>query len=215
MSRSKTDYIVLHCAATPPTMDIGKKEIDRWHRAQGWLKIGYHFVIRRNGQVETGRSLYESGAHVNPPSGINSSSIGICMVGGVDKDRKPSNNFTAEQWFALDKLVTEMQAKFPDAKIVGHGELSKDRACPSFNVQEWVRKRSSNYGQPTRDRPVLMRGSGGEAVKEMQRLLKTVKATGQFGPTTEEKVKEFQKKHGLMFDGICGPKTWGVLLSGQ
>ena len=40
--RKKTDYIFIHCSATKPSMDVDAKEIDRWHRARGFLKIGYH-----------------------------------------------------------------------------------------------------------------------------------------------------------------------------
>ena len=55
MSRESTEYIMIHCAATRADMDIGAADIDRWHRQRGWRKIGYHYVIRRNGEVETGR----------------------------------------------------------------------------------------------------------------------------------------------------------------
>ncbi|HMQ62785.1 MAG TPA: hypothetical protein PKE06_19045, partial [Flavilitoribacter sp.] len=48
--------------ATPAAMDIGAKEIDRWHRAKGWFTIGYHFAIRRDGSIEYGRELSEVGA---------------------------------------------------------------------------------------------------------------------------------------------------------
>jgi len=58
------DTLILHCSATPPDMDIGVAEIDTWHKAQGWKRIGYHFVIRRNGIVERGRPLAQIGAHV-------------------------------------------------------------------------------------------------------------------------------------------------------
>ena len=45
----KINLLIVHCAATTPSMDIGASEIDSWHRAKGWKKIGYHLVIRRNG----------------------------------------------------------------------------------------------------------------------------------------------------------------------
>ena len=93
MPRRKTDFIVVHCAVTSPLMDIGLKEIDRWHRARGFLKVGYHFIIRRDGTFEQGRQLHEPGAHAK---GYNHRSVGICMVGGVEEaDKKtPQNNFT-------------------------------------------------------------------------------------------------------------------------
>lgn len=141
----EVEYIVIHCAATKPSMDIGAKEIDEWHRLRGWAMIGYHRVIRRNGQVEYGRPLNqdhvlepnEVGAHVE---GFNSRSVGVCMVGGVEeKDGlTPENNFTAAQWGALKALVAGWRDQFPKATIVGHTELNPGKACPSFNVQEWL-----------------------------------------------------------------------------
>ena len=51
MSRKSTDYFIIHCSATKPSMDIGFEEINRWHRERGWLSCGYHFIIRRNGRI--------------------------------------------------------------------------------------------------------------------------------------------------------------------
>jgi N-acetylmuramoyl-L-alanine amidase len=48
--RKSTAYLVVHCSATQPKSDIGAKEIRQWHREKGWIDIGYHFVIRRDGQ---------------------------------------------------------------------------------------------------------------------------------------------------------------------
>ena len=38
---------------------------------------------------------------------------------------------------------------------------------------------------------------------------------GKFGPLTEEAVKEFQKAHGLVADGIVGEKTWAALKAAE
>ena len=129
----KIDLIVIHCAATKPNQDIGRAEIDRWHRERGWLGIGYHFVIRRNGKVENGRPLEKAGAHVQ---GLNANSIGICLVGGLNAKGQPAPEFTAEQWDALETLVRTLKKQFPNARIAGHNEFAA-KACPSFNVQEW------------------------------------------------------------------------------
>lgn len=58
-------------------------------------------------------------------------------------------------------------------------------------------------------RPILRRGSKGEAVKELQRLLFV---DGDFGAQTEAALKAYQRKHGLEDDGIAGPYTWRKLL---
>jgi hypothetical protein len=67
------------------------------------------------------------------------------------------------------------------------------------------------------DRPTLRRGSANnpkDSVKELQRGLgiKGNKVDGVFGPMTEAAVRQFQRTHGLVPDGIVGPKTWKKLL---
>jgi N-acetyl-anhydromuramyl-L-alanine amidase AmpD len=143
----QVDLLVVHCSATKPTQDIGAKEIDAWHRKAGWLMIGYHFVIRRDGTVEEGRPADRVGSHVR---GHNSNSIGICMVGGVDDKMRPADNFTPEQKLALLVLLRRLREENPEARICGHRELSPDtnndgrvtpeewlKACPSFDVGAW------------------------------------------------------------------------------
>ena len=134
--RKSTDYIIIHCADTYPDMDIGAAEIDRWHRARGWLKIGYHYVIRRDGLVETGRAMNEAGAHA---VGYNDRSIGVCLVGGKSRETNgPESNFTEQQWKSLEEVIADLISKYPDARVIGHNEVSK-KACPSFDVQNWVK----------------------------------------------------------------------------
>jgi len=131
-------YLVVHCAATPAKMDIGAKEIDRWHRERGFFSLGYHYVIRRNGTIEDGRPLDQPGAHVRQ---YNSVSLGVCLVGGVDKagpEGKPEANFTSEQIYMLRIVLDEWKAKWPNAEIVGHRDLDAGKACPSFNVKKWI-----------------------------------------------------------------------------
>jgi len=116
-------------------MDIGRKEIDRWHREKGWLMIGYHFVIRRDGTLETGRPLNRSGAHTK---GHNAHSIGICMVGGIDDEGEAENNFTTPQFKTLDELLYSLLQDHPAAEIKGHRDFpGVAKACPSFDVREW------------------------------------------------------------------------------
>lgn len=142
--RTRTDYIVIHCSATRPEMDIGVEDIRRWHQAKGWKDIGYHFVIRRNGNVQSGRNIHSVGSHVK---GYNAVSVGICLVGGLDKGSQPADNFTPSQRRNLRTLVAELQKRFPTAKVLGHRDLSPDlnkdgkitknewlKDCPCFDV---------------------------------------------------------------------------------
>ena len=123
--------IILHCSAVRPGQQSSSKDIDRWHRARGYKSIGYHFVVRRDGSVETGRSLEKVGAHCQ---GHNRHSIGICYEGGLDADGHPADTRTPGQVKSLRELVERMHTLFPTALIVGHRALNPEKACPCFDV---------------------------------------------------------------------------------
>lgn len=129
--------IIIHCSATKPTQDIGAAEIDMWHKKQGWDEIGYHFVIRRSGEVEKGRAVEKIGAHCK---GHNAGSIGICLAGGIDENGRAKNNFTEKQFQALRKLVLELKAKFNILYVFGHNEFA-NKACPCFDVKKFFGKK--------------------------------------------------------------------------
>ena len=131
--------IILHCSATPATMDIGAKEIRDWHvKGNGWIDIGYHYVVRRDGTIEEGRPIQAVGAHC---SGHNQSSIGICLVGGVRSDGKmPENNFNLVQFSAAAGLIRKIQRRLPwITSIVGHNRYAA-KACPVFDVAEFKKE---------------------------------------------------------------------------
>lgn len=134
--RGFTDHIVIHCSATKPSMDIGVRDIAMWHKQQGWLACGYHFIIRRDGTIEEGRPIDVVGSHVK---NHNSNSVGVCLVGGVDEKMKPDANYTVDQWAALETVVKDLKEKFPTASVKGHNEFDAGKACPSFNVQSWLK----------------------------------------------------------------------------
>lgn len=134
--RHRTDFIVVHCSATPPGLDIGRLEIDQWHKDLGWSGIGYHYVIRRDGTLEKGRNIDAVGAHVKY---YNKRSVGICLVGGVDGvGGKAENNFTQEQFRMLKNVINDCLDLYPNAIVQGHRDFPKvAKDCPSFDVKEW------------------------------------------------------------------------------
>lgn len=144
----RIDLIVIHCADTYSRMDIGVKEIDQWHKERGWKGIGYHYVIRRDGTIETGRPESEVGAHV---TGHNRFSIGVCWVGGRGEDDTPQDNRTEMQKQALRSIINGLHSKYPNAIIVGHGDLD-NKNCPCFNVQAefgWLNVKNNNNERET------------------------------------------------------------------
>lgn len=134
----RIDYIVIHCSATMPSMDIGVKEIRRWHMREplSWSDVGYHYVIRRDGTIEQGRDITRIGAHVK---GFNNHSIGLCWVGGLNEEtKKAEDNRTSEQKMALRMQVDRLLTAFPDAVLMGHNDFPNvNKDCPCFDVCEW------------------------------------------------------------------------------
>ena len=134
--RSKSDMIVIHCSATPADMDIGVEKIKHWHVVEnGWDDVGYHYVIKRDGTLETGRDESMVGSHARA---VNGTSIGICLIGGSNKSGDWENNFLPEQFDTLEQLISTLQDKYDIKKIIGHYEVDDKKKCPSFNVKEWL-----------------------------------------------------------------------------
>lgn len=129
------NLIVVHCSATPASMDIGVEEIRRWHvDGNGWSDIGYHYVIRRDGAVELGRPVDKMGAHAK---GYNGASLGVCMIGGLNDDGDPDANFTAAQYDALELVYRALAQSHPITDTVGHRDISS-KSCPCFDVKSFL-----------------------------------------------------------------------------
>lgn len=135
--------LVVHCSATGPAMNIGVKEIDKWHRQRGFLPtatslaVGYHKVIRRDGTVELGRPEERAGAHA---AGHNANSLAVCLVGGCKEDNlTPQNNFTPAQFKTLKGVLDDWSKRFPGSEILGHRDLPNvAKECPCFDVRTWL-----------------------------------------------------------------------------
>jgi N-acetylmuramoyl-L-alanine amidase len=164
--------LVLHCSATPsgqplergvrgtPAYQSCAQIIDGWHKARGFARqsaavqafnsalphIGYHYVIDLDGRCINGRGLDEVGAHV---AGHNAGSIGICLVGGIEREAK----YTLMQWLTLAEQVAFLRAKYnlTTLDVCGHRDLSPDldkngrvtpqewlKTCPGFDVAAWL-----------------------------------------------------------------------------
>lgn len=119
--------IIIHCTASPDYRDIGYKEIKDWHvNGNGWSDIGYHYVVRRNGEIEKGRPDRLPGAHAR---GANRDSIGVVWVG--------TNQIDPNQEKALLSLIHYLMGKYnvKIENVLGHREAVKtDKTCPNLNM---------------------------------------------------------------------------------
>ena len=100
----------------------------------------------------------------------------------------------------------EAQASKVDAQLVAKKEAAK-AAAPEAPKTAALPVAIKNPGYPGH---YIKRGSNGDAVKFIQQQLH-LKVDGDFGDKTHVAVEALQKKHGLLVDGIVGPKTWAFL----
>ena len=130
--------IIVHCSAVRPDQSSSVAQIDTWHHDRGFkFGVGYHYVIRRNGEIEAGRPEWMVGAHcVNH----NKYSIGVCYEGGLNARGQPEDTRTPEQKAALRKLLEDLHRRYPRAVIVGHHDLNPHKACPCIKnvTQEYA-----------------------------------------------------------------------------
>ena len=120
--------IIVHCSATKG--DVSAATIRKWHKAKGWRDIGYHYVIRTDGSIETGRPIKEAGAHTR---GHNKDSIGICLAGGFGG----TDYYTNEQWESLLVLIEGLRSTYGATGIYGHNDFTDTKTCPNFDVEDW------------------------------------------------------------------------------
>lgn len=139
--------VFLHCTATREGQDVDAATIKKWHLAQGWKDIGYHFVIRLDGTIEIGRPENVVGSHV---AGFNTGSIGIVYVGGLDAQGKGKDTRTDAQKASMAKLCKDLDRAYAHPRFLGHRDASPDKdgdgiiekhewlkECPCFDVASW------------------------------------------------------------------------------
>lgn len=139
-SRRTIKEIIVHCSDSPEGRDDTIDDIKRWHtlpkpRGRGWSDIGYHYVIHLDGSIHNGRDVDKVGAHC-AAGGHNTYSIGICYVGGRTKDMKTvKDTRTPAQKASLLSLLRDLRSMYPNAKIFGHHDFDKGKACPCFDAK--------------------------------------------------------------------------------
>ena len=111
--------IVIHHSASK---DVSANTINEWHLERGWNQVGYHFVIRQNGDIEPARQWDRAGAHAR---GRNRTHIGICLTGHFGK-YPPS----IEQINSLIKLVNGLINRFDIESIEKHHENCPNEYFP-------------------------------------------------------------------------------------
>lgn len=176
------EIILHHAEANGCTI----KDINTWHKNQGWAGIGYHYYVRKDGTIYRGRPENAQGAHC---PGHNTTSIGICAEGRYQEDTMP-----AVQKNAIVELCKDIEKRYEINKIYRHKDLySTD--CPGANYPfaEIVDRVNNVLSKPTNNsinNPINKTNVNVDSwVKELQ---------------AECNNQGFSKQ---MIDGIPGPNT--------
>jgi N-acetylmuramoyl-L-alanine amidase len=122
--------IVIHCADTPKGAYFDVDDIRKWHtQERGWSDVGYHYIILLDGTIQKGREDSVSGAHVQ---GNNSTSIGICYIGGANGE----DTRTIAQKASLVHLISTLRRIYTSSVVLGHKDFKGvTKACPCFDAK--------------------------------------------------------------------------------
>ena len=119
--RCLTNYIILHHRGG--NGDV--QSIHEYHvKDKGWVGIGYHFYIRKDGSVYRGRPIDMWGAHT---VGYNDKSVAVCFEGNFETDK-----MTPTQLKAGQELITYLKTLYPKAEVLRHKDF-ESTACPGKN----------------------------------------------------------------------------------
>lgn len=120
-NRKSTNRIILHHAESKScTAD----DIHRWHLANGWCGIGYHFFVRKDGSIYRGRP---EGVVASHAKGSNSDSIGICFEGSYMTETMNQTQINAGR-----ELVAYLKNKYGISKVQKHMDVCSTN-CPGTN----------------------------------------------------------------------------------
>jgi len=145
-SSRSINTVVLHAIETFSNKNIGAEEIEAIVSKTGDPEdeIPYHYVIRRDGRLQRGKPVEEEGNHCAKSSNVNPTSIGVVMVGGINRasTEQPwetsSSSFTRAQFDTLEQFLSTYYFHFPSGEVLGHSDVEEEELDPYFDVQEYI-----------------------------------------------------------------------------
>ncbi|RHR91437.1 N-acetylmuramoyl-L-alanine amidase [Coprobacillus sp. AF15-30] len=134
-NRKSTNRIILHHAESKScTAD----DIHRWHLANGWCGIGYHFFVRKDGSIYRARPEGVVGSHAK---GSNSDSIGICFEGSYMTETMSDVQINAGR-----ELVAYLKNKYGITTVQKHKDVCSTN-CPGTNYRRKKHNELTKDGQ--------------------------------------------------------------------
>lgn len=134
--------LVVHCTATKCNRPFSVENLIACGEAK-YGQCSYHYYVRRNGDIVPLLPESVQGVHARH---YNYCSLGIVYEGGLDENGQPADTRTEAQKHSLYELLKELTAEYPDARIIGHCELPKQRV-PIELVLNWPSRDGSRQSQ--------------------------------------------------------------------
>lgn len=136
---NRWEYLIIHCTAN--YKPITKEKLLQVFKSYGWKKPGYNIFITREGVSDTlvpfnMDAIITPNEIANGVRGYNSRSIHISYDGGVDSRLRPFDTRTIAQRQELIRHINYIRFIYPHIKVVGHRDLDRFKACPSFDVKK-------------------------------------------------------------------------------
>lgn len=149
LSNKPKALVLHHIEASRPGETIPVTDIDRWHKANGWSGIGYHFYVTKSGKIYRGRPENAIGAHA---LGHNVNTLGIAVEGKYQVEYMPE-----KQKDAVIKLGQYLSGKYEISKVYRHKDLNSTD-CPGKNYPfETIKNQILEYkeSKPETENPKL------------------------------------------------------------
>ena len=220
-NRSRTTRIILHHAAAK---SCTAQQIHQWHLNNGWSGAGYHFLVRKDGNIYRLRPENKVGAHA---SGSNSDSLGVCFEGDFMVETMGET-----QRKAGAELVSYLKSKYGISKVQKHKDVCSTD-CPGKNfpfdsiantgtstpattsgggsgaltVDGWIGVNTNKKAQQYFGTPVdgVMSNQDPSLKRYFPRI--DSRAINYNGGNGSNLVGAMQRLFGVKDDGFMGPKT--------
>ena len=125
--------IIVHCSDSDNPKHDTINVIRQWHKLLGWDDVGYHFFIRKSGEIQKGRQLYFEGAHC---LGENHDSVGICLSGRKEFKEKQFKSCALLIHDLVDVLGWNMHGREWIDVVFPHNHFNKHKTCPNFPIEK-------------------------------------------------------------------------------
>ncbi len=134
--KREINKVFIHCSASDVKAHDNIEIIREWHvEDNGWLDVGYHYFITKNGTIQEGRPLEKV---PSAQKGHNTGSIAICLSGDhIDL-------FTQKQFEALLDLCAQINKSYYRIAFHGHCEVS-EKTCPVFDYKNILELDDEGY----------------------------------------------------------------------